>query len=84
MFGNLKVHVIDFPTGKFGFVGTLPAVLGTAVPATTADVMGGRAFTAPGGEIVTLKFPSFDSWEDAVKFAASKGVAVNVSISNKS
>ena len=27
MFGNMGVHVIQFPSGKFGFVGTVPLPL---------------------------------------------------------
>ena len=77
MFGNLGVHVIEFPSKRFGFVGTLPAALGTVVPASTADVMGGRAFRDPGtGEAVTVKFPSFETRVEAIEYAELKGVSV--------
>ena len=79
MLGNLGVHVIKNPVGTYSFVGTLPAVLGELTPATTADVMGGRAHTAPDGTIVTLRFPVFGTWEAAVVYAADRGVAVNAS-----
>ena len=77
MFGNLGVHIIQYPTGRFGFVGTLPGILGDIVPATTADVMGGRAHEHPHtGEIVTIKFPSFETRDAAIAHATSRGVAV--------
>lgn len=59
MFSKLGIHIIQYPTGRWGFVGSLPPALGDMVPATTADIMGGRAYTGPTGETVTIKFPSF-------------------------
>jgi hypothetical protein len=76
MLGNLGVHILDCPNGRFAFVGTLPACLGDVVPASTADVMGGRAFEAPNGAIVTMKFPVFDTRAEAVAHAAARGVTV--------
>ena len=76
MFHNLGVHIIQYPTGRYGFVGTLPAILGNVVDASTADVMGGRAHTAPDGRIVTLKFPSFATELDARAYATAKAVIV--------
>lgn len=72
--GNLGLHVIQYPTGRFGFVGNVPAALGQHVPATTADVTGGRAFEVDG-QILTIKFPSFDTRDDAIGFAQSLGFA---------
>lgn len=80
MFGNLGVHVIPYQNGRWGFVGTLPTVLGEAVRATTEDIMAGRAETNPhDGEAYTLKFPSFDTAEEAVAFAAKRGITAKVS-----
>ena len=63
--GNLGVHVIQFPSGRYGFVGTLPSSLG--IPATSAaDAMSGRK----------TKFPSFETRQDAIDHAASQGVTV--------
>lgn len=75
MFGNLGVHVIKHSSGRYGFVGSLPQVLATMVPATTADVMAGRAVETPDG-LRAPKFPVFETREAAVEFAASKGVEV--------
>ena len=76
MFGNLGVHVIDFPSGRFGFVGTLPAALGNPVTASRADIMAGRAFTAPSGEVLTMAFPSFETRDAAVAYATARGITV--------
>jgi len=73
MFSNLGLHVIQFPSGRFGFVGSIPTALATMRPATTADVMGGRCFRGADGTLQAWQFPVFDSAEDARAFAASKG-----------
>jgi hypothetical protein len=76
MFGNLGLHAMQFPSGKFGYVGSIPTALGIQVPATTAAVMGQRAFRNEAGEIVEWKFPVFDSLQEAVDFAFAKGFEV--------
>jgi hypothetical protein len=73
MFSNMGLHAMKFPSGKFGFVGSIPTALGSQVKATTAAVMGGRAFENDAGELVEWKFPVFDSMDAAVNFAAAKG-----------
>lgn len=70
---NYGLHIIQFPSKRYGFVGSVPSVLGTEVPASTAAVMGGRAYRNTKGEIVELKFPVFDTEAEASEFAASKG-----------
>jgi hypothetical protein len=69
-------RIIQYPTKRFGYVGSVPPVLGDVVKATTADIMGGRAFTCPDGTAGTMKFPSFETEAEARTFAASKGVTV--------
>lgn len=73
MFGNLGLHVIKNPAGTFSYVGSIPTDLGRQVPATTAAVMGQRAFRADDGSIVEWKFPVFATREEAVQFAAERG-----------
>jgi len=73
MFRNLGLHVIKFPVGTFGFVGSVPAALATMVPATTSDIRAGRALTAPNGAVVAPKFPTFPTAAAAVAFAAGLG-----------
>jgi hypothetical protein len=73
MFGKMGLHVIQFPSGKFGFVGSIPGELGTEVPASRAAVMGQRSFYNAAGELVEMKFPVFESEVEAWEFAESKG-----------
>jgi hypothetical protein len=73
MFGNLGLHVIKFPSGRYGYVGSIPTALGTEVPATTAAVMGCRSHYSAAGELVEWKFPAFDTEEAARAFATAKG-----------
>lgn len=78
MFGNLGLHVIKFPSGRYGYVGSIPTVLGEQVPASTAAVMGQRAFWNEARDLVEWKFPVFESEAEARTFATSKGVEVSV------
>lgn len=75
---NFKhVFVIKNPTGTYSYVGRIPVVLGNLVPATADDVMGGRAHRAPGdGNLYTYKFPNFPTRDEAVEFAAQRGIEV--------
>lgn len=73
MFTNLGLHIHQFPSGKYGFVGSIPTTFATIVPADTSAVMGGRAWRDDTGAIVMYKFPLFDTESDAHAFAASKG-----------
>lgn len=72
MFGNLGLHIIQFPSKRFGFVGAIPTSLGTEVPATQAAVMGGRAHYNASGVLVEWNFPAFDTEAEARAFAVSK------------
>jgi hypothetical protein len=73
MFRNLGLHIIKFPVGKWGYVGSIPTVLGTMIPASKAAVMGCRSFTNDAGELVEWSFPVFDTEAEAIAFAKSKG-----------
>lgn len=79
MFSNLGLHVIEPKTGVFIFVGSVPAALATLVPATTADVMAGRAFKA-NGALVAPKFPTFPTAVAAVAFAAAAGFTAKLPV----
>jgi hypothetical protein len=76
MFSNLGLHVIKYPTGKYGYVGTIPRALGKEVPASADDVMAGRWYTNAEGKTVTTKFPIFSTSAEAVTFAKGKGFKV--------
>lgn len=77
MFGhNLGLHIIKFPSGRFGYVGSIPTTLGTEIPATTAAVMGCRSHYSASGNLVEWHFPVFDTEEAARNFAESKGCKI--------
>lgn len=73
MFGKLGLHVIKFPSGRFGYVGSIPTALGTEIPASRNAVMGCRTHYAADGSLVEWKFPTFETETEAREFAASKG-----------
>lgn len=67
------LHIIKFPSGRFGFVGEIPTALCYEVPATKAAIMGGRAVYNSEKECVELKAPSFETARAAFDFAAVRG-----------
>lgn len=74
MFGHrLGLHIIKFPSGKYGYVGSIPTALGYEVLADRAAVMGCRTHYDANGNVVEWKFPVFDTEEAAKEFASSKG-----------
>lgn len=75
--GKMGVHIIQFPSKRFGYVGSVPAALGHEVTATKADVMGCRSHRNAAGELVTWKFPTFDTEAEARVFAKSKSVELS-------
>lgn len=76
MLGNLGLHIHKNPAGTFSFVGSIPLDLAEIVQPSKADIMAGRYFTDPDGEIKGYKFPVFDTEEEGREFAASKGQEV--------
>jgi len=73
MFGNLGLHILKCPTGKYTYVGSIPAALCLEVPATTSDVMGQRAHKSEDGSLVAWKTPVFESEDAARDFALARG-----------
>ena len=71
----MSLHIIQFPSGRWGYVGRVPVNLATAIPATTQAVLGCRAWRNEAGDIMEWKFPTFDTAADAVTFAQGKGHA---------
>jgi hypothetical protein len=76
MFGNLGLHIIKYPTGRFGYVGSVPTALASIVPMTQAGALGSRAFKNEAGEWVEYQFPVFETELAAREFAASKGFKI--------
>lgn len=66
------LHVIQFPSGRFGYVGSVPAALCRRITADRAAVMGGRA-VREGDETVEYRPISFETEAAAVAFAAAVG-----------
>jgi hypothetical protein len=68
--GSLGLHIINTPSGRYTFVGSIPAHLVETVRATKADVMGGRAWRNEDGEVVTARVPTFSSYQEAMNYVA--------------
>ena len=67
---NVSLHIIKFPSGRFGYVGAIPTDTCKRVPADRAAILGQRAFRDPEtGEPMMWKAPSFDTLEDAIAHA---------------
>ena len=65
MLGNLGVHVLRCPTGKFTLVGTIPARLMLWRKATRADILGQNWIEAPDGTTIAPITPIFDTQAEA-------------------
>lgn len=73
MFGhNLGLHIIKFPSGKWGYVGSVPVSLHDIVPAKQSDVFGCRAWEGDNGKLYAHRCPVFDTEKEAREFAESK------------
>ncbi|MHA2266150.1 MAG: hypothetical protein ACXAEN_27460, partial [Candidatus Thorarchaeota archaeon] len=65
MFNFKRCHVIQFPSGRWGFVGSVPIELHRHVtPASQDAIMGGRCIWGPSGPI-ELKPMTFDTEAEA-------------------
>lgn len=67
--GKLGLHVINFPNGKWGYVGTVPDELYFVDGATEKQISDAKRF----GERFGPKRRLFDSEQEAVDFAVSRG-----------
>jgi hypothetical protein len=77
--GNLGLHLDHFPSGKWGYVGSVPAALTNIVPATKDDVMGGRAFKNDKDDLVAPRHMAFNSPIEALENARALGFEPKVS-----
>lgn len=73
---KLGLHVIRFPSGRFGYVGSIPNALCQAIPADKSAIMGGRAFRGADGALMEWKAPAFATEQDARAFATDRGFEV--------
>lgn len=78
MFGaKMGLHIIQFPSKRWGYVGAIPVTLGKEVPATTSDVLGCRSHRNAAGELCAWKFPSFDTCAEAIAHADANGCEIS-------
>ncbi len=71
---NLSLHIIEFPSGRFGYVSSVPTDLCDQVPADRAAILGQRAFSDPNtNQSMMWKAPSFATLEDAIAHAKDRG-----------
>ena len=70
---NYGIHIIKYPTGLYGLVGTLPYELGNEAKPSKEDIMGGRFTTNQKGETVTIKFPTFNNVQDVITHVERRG-----------
>ncbi len=70
---NLGLHIHKFPSGKWGYVGSVPVSLHKIVLARQSDVLGCRAWEGDDGKLYAYKSPVFDTEQGARGFAESKG-----------
>lgn len=73
-FGYLGLHLNKLPSGRYTFVGSVPAELCEYVLAGVDDVMGGRSVEVEG-RLVTPKVRVFDTAGEARKAATAAGYA---------
>ena len=64
----MSVSIIQFPSGRYGFVGRIPRSLGTETPATKSDIAGGRSYRGNDGAQYVTKLPTFTTHEAAVAY----------------
>lgn len=73
MFGKkLGLHVIDFPSGRFGYVGSVPIDCCRRLKADRSAILGGRA-VREGEELVEYRTMSFETQQEAIDYAVSCG-----------
>jgi hypothetical protein len=71
---NLCLHIIEFPSGRFGYVGAIPTDICEQVPADRAAILGQRAFSDPEtNDPIMWKAPSFETVEVAIAHAKDRG-----------
>ena len=71
--GKLGLHVIKFPSGKFGYVGSVPVEIAYIDGSTQEDINKGLVY----GQRFGAKTRVFDTMQAAIEYAQSKGYVVS-------
>ena len=69
-----QLTLVKHPSGRYGFVGSIPMALCNDRDATKDDIMGQRWHTRADGTTGCYYCPTFENAADAVAFAISRGV----------
>lgn len=77
MFNVTNCHIIKFPSGLWGYVGSIPLVLGELVPATVSAVLGCRTIPSENGPMM-FKAKTFETETEteARNYATIQGVTL--------
>ena len=68
-------HIIKFPSGRWGYVGSVPLVLGELVPANRSAVLGCRTIPGENGPMM-FKAKTFETETEARDYATIQGVTL--------
>ncbi|MDX1532674.1 MAG: hypothetical protein R3230_00550 [Nitrosopumilaceae archaeon] len=71
---KLPLVIVDHPSGRYGYVGSIPTKLCEKIPATSAALIGGRAWKEDDGKYYEWKVPTFETKQEAIDFAESNGI----------
>jgi hypothetical protein len=75
MFNITSCHAIKFPSGRWGYVGSIPLVLGELVPADRSAVLGCRTIRGENGPMM-FKAKTFETETEARDYATIQGVTL--------
>jgi hypothetical protein len=71
---QVSLHIIQFPSGRFGYVGSIPTDICEQVPADRAAILGQRAFSDPEtNDPMMWKAPGFETVAAAIAHAKACG-----------
>lgn len=76
MLNITNCHIIKFPTGRWGYVGAIPLVLGELVPADVSAVLGCRTIPGENGPMM-FKAKHFGTEQEAREYATMQGVTLS-------
>ena len=75
MFKITTCHIIKFPSGRWGYAGTIPLRLGELVTADMPAVLGCRTIPGENGPMM-FKAKTFETETEARNYATIQGVTL--------